>query len=254
MDTADTGAADKKEDNGIYIVIENNHKQPKDNYKAKTVKVLSSMHILVGSVAMAVGIFKLILGSSYQRNEEPFETYLEGLICGGIFVFVGLTGLFSLRKTTYCRISAFLVLSIFSSLFGFIMAVVTYAGMHRAYYKNYLPALYSHYTLICCGLLELLLGVVSASFACSACCGCCGGPGAGAAAGAGDKRGASSVVYIPTAEAGEGGESTGARVVHLNMADIRSKQVQVQEPGDTAAPGDTEAEAANKDGKYSRFF
>ena len=41
--------AKKDENNGIYIVIENNQKQPKDNYRIPIIKVLSSLHLMVRS-------------------------------------------------------------------------------------------------------------------------------------------------------------------------------------------------------------
>lgn len=236
--------AKKDENNGIYIVIENNQKQPKDNYRIPIIKVLSSLHLMVGAISFMIGAYKLILKDGYQRNEAPFHTYSEGIFCGIVFMMTGMIGFLSLKKTTYCKISAFLVLSIFSALFGFIMAVTTLGLMHRAVYKQFAPAIAAHYMLLAAGLMELLLGVLSSSFSCSACCGCCGGGVGGARPGAGDN----SVVYIPSGASAEGDKP---RVVHLNMAEIQSR------PGSERNEGfdgvEDVQEDASKAGKYSRF-
>ena len=238
---AEKEGAKKDENNGIYIVIENNQKQPKDNYRIPIIKVLSSLHLMVGAISFLIGSYKLILKNGYQRNEAPFHTYTEGIFCGIVFMVTGLIGFLSLRKTTYCKISAFLVLSIFSSMFGFIMAVTTLGLMHRAVYKDFAPAIAAHYMLLAAGLMELLLGVLSASFSCSACCGCCGG-------GARPEAGDNSVVYIPRGASAEGDKP---RVVHLNMAEIQSR------PGSERNEGfdgvEDSQEDASKAGKYSRF-
>ena len=238
---AEKEGAKKDENNGIYIVIENNQKQPKDNYRIPIIKVLSSLHLMVGAISFLIGSYKLILKNGYQRNEAPFHTYTEGIFCGIVFMVTGLIGFLSLRKTTYCKISAFLVLSIFSCMFGFIMAVTTLGLMHRAVYKDFAPAIAAHYMLLAAGLMELLLGVLSASFSCSACCGCCGGV-------ARPEAGDNSVVYIPSGASTEGDKP---RVVHLNMAEIQSR------PGSERNEGfegvEDSQEDASKAGKYSRF-
>jgi len=238
---AEKEGAKKDENNGIYIVIENNQKQPKDNYRIPIIKVLSSLHLMVGAISFLIGSYKLILKNGYQRNEAPFHTYTEGIFCGIVFMVTGLIGFLSLRKTTYCKISAFLVLSIFSSMFGFIMAVTTLGLMHRAVYKDFAPAIAAHYMLLAAGMMELLLGVLSASFSCSACCGCCGGV-------ARPEAGDNSVVYIPSGASAEGDKP---RVVHLNMAEIQSR------PGSERNEGfdgvEDSQEDASKAGKYSRF-
>merc|ERR1712062_754006 len=207
------GSEEKKEENGIYIVIENNRKAPKERYKKKAVKILSILHIVSGCLAVSVAGFMLILKSGYQRNEEPFLTVGEGLFCGLIFVITGTIGLNSIKRTTYCKITASLVLSIFSSLSGFIMIVISLATMHWSVYKGYSPGIASHILLVFCGLFELVLGIITSSFSCHACCGCCG-------AADGGRGGGNSVVYVPTnLPSKTDGE---ARVVHLNMASLQN--------------------------------
>ena len=209
------GVEEKKEENGIYIVIQNTSKTPKEKYKKKAVKVLSILHIVSGCLAVSVAGFMFILKSGYQKNEEPFITVGEGLFCGLIFIITGIVGLASLKRTTYCKITASLVLSIFSSLSGFIMIVISLATMHWSVRRNYSPGIVSHILLVICGLFELVLGVVTSSFSCHACCGCCG------AAEGGGGGGGNSVVYVPTnVPTKNEGE---ARVVHLNMAQINGQ-------------------------------
>merc|ERR1711936_805161 len=113
------------EETGIYIVIENNLKTPKEKYKRKAIKILSLLHLVSGVLAISVAGFLLILKSGYQRNEEPFSTVGEGLFCGIMFLVTGVLGITSIRRTTYCKISAFLVLSILSSLSGFMMTMLS---------------------------------------------------------------------------------------------------------------------------------
>ena len=185
-------AQGKTEENGIYIVIENNVKTPKDKYKKKTIKIISGLHVISGLLAISVGVLLLILKSGYQSYEEPFNTVGEGLFCGMMFLITGGIGVSSTKNTTSCKISAFLVLSILSALSGFIMTILCAATMGYAVYKDYTPGIVCHYLLIIIGLFELVLGILSSSFSCHACCGCCGGSDAGPAAGG------NSVVYVPS--------------------------------------------------------
>jgi len=248
----DNPATDKKDEAGIYIVIENSQKQPKDNYKHRSIKILSGLHILCGLLAMSVGAFKLILKSGYQRNEEPFITSGEGLWFGVVFLVTGIVGIISLKKTTYCKISAFLVLSIFSSLFGFFMIIITHVSSYRADYKQYQPALVGHYILYGIGFFELVLGIVSSSFSCYSCCGCCGAVG-GDGAGVGGGTGGSSVVYVPSNGEVEGNKP---RVVHLNFADIKKGSLTGAEDNvnvDIGCVTENSDDEASKAGKYSRF-
>ena len=214
---AGAGNEEKKEENGIYIVIENNSKTPKERYKKKAVKVLSILHIISGCLAVSVAGFMFILKSQYQKNEEPFITVGEGMFCGLIFIITGIIGLNSIQRTSYCKITASLVLSIFSSLSGFIMIVISLATMNWSVYKGYSPGIVSHVLLVICGLFQLVLGIITSSFSCHACCGCCG-------AAEGGRAGGNSVVYVPTKSEGE------ARVVHLNMASLQNSQVTGKTP------------------------
>jgi len=254
METDDgAGSEEKKEETGIYIVIENTRKTPKERYKKKAVKVLSILHILSGCMAISVAGFMFILKSGYQANEEPFITVGEGMFCGLIFLITGIIGLNSIKRTTSCKITASLVLSIFSSLSGFIMIVISLATMHWSVYKSYSPGIASHILLVFCGLFELVIGIVTSSFSCHACCGCCGAAEAGQAGG-------NSVVYVPTnVSTKTEGE---ARVVHLNMASLQNTaQITGKHPPLARSLTDQtilmeekeEKEEKAQSGKYSRF-
>ena len=243
------GSDEKKEENGIYIVIENTRKTPKERYKKKAVKVLSILHIVSGCLAISVAGFMFILKSGYQKNEEPFITVGEGMFCGLIFLITGIIGLNSIKRTSYCKITASLVLSIFSSLSGFIMIVISLATMHWSVYKGYSPGIASHVLLVFCGLFELVIGVITSSFSCHACCGCCG-------AVEGGRAGGNSVVYVPTKTDGE------ARVVHLNMATLQNTaQITGKPPPLTRSLTDQTIVIEEKEGNeektpsggYSRF-
>ena len=234
----------KKEDNGIYIVIENKGgHEPSEKYNRRSIKIMSGLHITGGLVSILMASLKMILKSQYQRNEEPFSTAGEGFYCGIIFLVTGIIGLASLKKTNNCKISAFLVLSIFSSMFGFIMTLTTTILMARAHWKDYYPALLCHYVLIFCGLTELILGILSSSYSCAAFCGCCGGGGQATPA-----AGASSVVYIPQVGVVQGDKP---RVVHLNMAEINKSAVLGDNGVDNEAA--VTEDDASQSGKYSRF-
>ena len=239
----------KTEENGIYIVIENTVKTPKEKYKRKAIKILSILHLVSGSLAISVAVIMLILKSGYQRNERrpPFSTVGEGLFCGIMFLVTGIIGITSIKRTTYCKISAFLVLSILSSLSGFMMILLSLTTMGWSLYKNYTPGIVCHCLLIICGLFELVLGTVSSSFSCHACCGCCGGE-------QGPGGGGNSVVYVPSQV--EQGDTAKPRVVHLNMIQL---QEQLDKQAVTSVTGKKEEneEKEEKEEKtckgYSRF-
>ena len=244
MDNADNDA-DKKEDNGIYIVIENKGgHDPSEKYKQKSIKIMSCLHITGGLLSILMASYKMILKSQYQQYEEPFSTMGEGFYCGLIFLVTGVIGLASLKKTNNCKISAFLVLSIISSIFGFIMTITsTILMFSRAHWKEYYPAIVSHYILIFCGVVEFILGILSSSYSCAAFCGCCGNADDKNTAAAGN-----SVVYIPQVGVVQGDKP---RVVHLNMSEVSKRGIIADGIDNAAVTGDENM--VNESGKYSRF-
>ena len=114
-------AKEKSEETGIYIVMENNVKSPKEKYKRKAIKILSILHLVSGSLAISAAGFMLIFESGDRRFYAPVG---EGLICGFMFLVTGVVGITSIKWTTYCTIIAFLVLNILSALFGFILSMM----------------------------------------------------------------------------------------------------------------------------------
>jgi len=226
------------EDNGVYLVIENDSPESKDQIKRKSVKILSILHIGSGLLSFSMETVKMGIRSLYQRNEGPDFTTGEGFYCGSIYLLAGLLGLLSLTRTNYCKISAFMILSIFSALFGFVMIVSSLIGSFQTMHQEHNLGVFAHSVLIICGLFELVVGIVSAGFSCHACCGCCGGAGQSATG-----NGGSSVLYIA------GGAGAGAgnqpRVVHVNLSQGAVRAADTEQ--------EIEQENHNKNGKYERF-
>ena len=123
------------EDNGVYLVIENDSPESKDQIKRKSVKILSILHIGSGLLSFSMETVKMGIRSLYQRNEGPDFTTGEGFYCGSIYLLAGLLGLLSLTRTNYCKISAFMILSIFSALFGFVMIVSSLIGSFQTMHQ-----------------------------------------------------------------------------------------------------------------------
>ena len=209
-------AEDKSEETGIYIVMENNVKSPREKYKRKAIKILSILHLVSGSLAIsALGAWRLALGLIFESGDRRFYAPVgEGLICGFMLLVTGVIGITSIKWTTYCTIIAFLVLNILNSLSGFILTIMSLAIIDWSFYEDFTTGIVCNCLLIICGLFELLLGTVSSSFSCHACCGCCGGDSRPAA-------GANSVVYVPSQE--DQGDSINPRVIHLNMVQLEKK-------------------------------
>ena len=237
---------DNNEENGVYIVIENEAKSSKERYKRKPIKIMSVLHLLCGSVAFLVEILKTV-SSLNNKESEPVITVGEGFYCGIIFLVTGLIGLSSLKRTNSCKISGFLVVSIFSSIFGGFLFIMSVCILPMPMIRGHSPSIVMHSVLIICGFSELVLGIVSSAYGCHACCVCCGGGSS--------EPGGNSVVYIATPGEAELGKP---RVVHLNMRELKRTTSQIGEKQvvltrkETAAENLEEKLTANKSG-YSRF-
>jgi len=237
---------DTKDENGVYIVIENEEKSSRQRYKRQSIKVLSTLHFVCGAVAFLVETIKMFLTLD-TKNDEPIIALGEGFYCGFIFLVTGLLGILSLKRTNSCKISAFLVMSVFSSLFGVFLFMVSLCVLPRPYIRDHGPGIVLHSILIICGFFELVLGIVSSAFGCHACCICCGG---GSSEGMGN-----SVVYIASPGEAEVGKP---RVVHLNMDELRKTKTHI---GDkqmvlTKKEGtqdNKEEEIENNSTSYARF-
>ena len=234
-------AEDKSEETGIYIVMENNVKSPREKYKRKAIKILSILHLVSGSLAISAAGFMLIFESGDRRFYAPVG---EGLICGFMLLVTGVIGITSIKWTTYCTIIAFLVLNIINSLSGFILTIMSLAIIDWSFYEDFTTGIVCNCLLIICGLFELLLGTLSSSFSCHACCGCCGGDSPPAA-------GANSVVYVPSQ--GDQVDSNNPRVVHLNMIQLQG-QLDKQSVTSINCKKEENEEKEEKNCKgYSRF-
>ena len=84
-----------------------------------------------------------------------------------ITILTGIIGLTSTCRTTYSNLSCQLVLSVFSSLSGVVLI-----SLAIFYYTDIFD--YTDIGYIICGLLLLVLGILTSSFTCHACCGSCG--------------------------------------------------------------------------------
>ena len=205
----------KDRDKGVYLVIDNQPAQPEARYRRRSIRLMAVTHLFLGSLAVTLDclvMLKVLVG----------DVVGLGLCCGLIFTATGTLGLTSLQRTSTCKITSFLVLSIISSVFGGFLCLLSMfiLAWHGHHGGTVAPGL-----LMVVGLAELVLGIVSSAYACLACCSCCGGE---AGAGAGSK-----VVYLASPATEEG-----PRVVRVNLRDGGEEPL-VAEGGE--------------DGKFHRF-
>eukprot|EP00092_Neocalanus_flemingeri_P007936 GFUD01008563.1.p1 GENE.GFUD01008563.1~~GFUD01008563.1.p1 ORF type:complete len:247 (-),score=29.41 GFUD01008563.1:325-1065(-) len=206
---------DMNDENGVYIVIESEEKSSKQRYKRKSIKIMSILHLICGGISFLVEMIKMFATLDF-KDDEPIIALGEGFYCGFIFLVTGLIGITSLTRTNSCKICSFLVLSIFSSIFGGFLFIMSVCILPRPMIQGHTPGIVMHSVLIICGFFELVLGIVSSSFSCHACCSCCGGGS--------NNAGGNSVVYIATPGEADVGKP---RVVHLNMNELRKTTNQI---------------------------
>jgi len=227
----------KTDDNGVYIVIKNAGNPAEKTYrKPRQIRILSILHLVCGSVIFVLDILKIFFLPDSHANT------LYGF-CSSLFIMAGIIGFISMKKTTDCKISAFMVFSILSSIFGGFLFL---SEIHLALFGNFRRNGFLLFFAFI-GFIELNLGIVSSAFSCHACCGCCG---------ASETSNESSVVYIAASEDNGAGNP---RVVHLNMNEVRNK-----EASDHHVILDTEThledtvdkfeeDDSSKNGQYARF-
>lgn len=191
-----------EENDVLQIVIQNAKKSPMQRYKPKSIKLMSIVHLCCGTVIFCIDIVKIFVAS------ERDEVALAGF-CSSFFIITGIVGFLTLRGTNPCKISAFMVTSILSSVFGGLLFLTALHTQDGYYSENVIYSMFAFF-----GLFELILGIVSAAFTCCVCCSCCGRGSV--------KADENSVVYIPSPEEGNEGK---ARVVHINMNEIRKTKV-----------------------------
>lgn len=227
----------KTDDNGVYIVIKNAGNTTEKTYrKPRQIKILSILHLVCGSVIFVLDIIKLLFIPDNHANT------LYGF-CSSLFIITGIIGFISMKKTTDCKISAFMVFSILSSIFGGLLFL---SDFHLALFGNFRGYGFLLFFAFC-GLTELILGILSSAFSCHACCGCCG---------ASETSTENSVVYIAAPEENGVGNP---RVVHLNMNEVRNKKNSdhhiVLDAGNPSKDKveNVEEEDSTKSGQYARF-
>ena len=142
----------------------------KERYKTRSIKIISFLHVVIGVLAFIAEIIKI---TATFREDQTLLAMGEGFYCGFIFIITGLVGLLTIITTTSCKVTAFLVLSILSSVFGGWLLAISGCIITGPIIQGHGPAIMIHGVLIMCGLSELILGIVSSSFSCQACCSCC---------------------------------------------------------------------------------
>jgi len=230
MDDTET----KTDENGVYIVIKNADDPSAAKYKnTRKIQILSILHLISGAV-----IFFLDLLNIFINPEKKESTELG--FCSTLFIMTGILGFISIKRTTSCKISAFMVFCILSSIIGGLLCLHLIAfGVRFDYNWLYL-------SVALCLFVECILGIVSSAFSCQACCGCCGQSG---------EASESSVVYIAAPEDNGAGQP---RVVHLNMNEVRKQKhidhhIVLDSENNlecTAQQGENESK---QDGNYTRF-
>jgi hypothetical protein len=195
---------------GVYLVIDGAHGAGRvDRYRRRAVRILSVWHLLLGCLAVTVDCLAML-------HLLALDAVGLGLCSGLVFTATGTLGLTSLQKTSSCKITTFLVLSIISAVVGGFL-------LHFGALMHYTGGSPGAAMLALVGLAEVVLGSVSSAFACCACCSCCAGEAAGGPGG--------QVVYV--ASPGVEGE-----VVKLRLQGQEVKQPEAE---------------VNEDGKYARF-
>lgn len=248
-----TNAKDgKSKDAGIVIVIDNGGKklkQPKEKYKKRSVKVLSILHIVLGIISCNVGIFELIMQFVANGRRTYINTVGQGIFCGIPFLITGILGLISLTKTSYGKITAFLVFSILSSLFGAILLIMSslFMAVGDSYYYSPNPGfLVCQSILILIGLLEVIIAIVSSGFSCHGCCGCSEEEQMA--------HGDSTAIYVPMTGSGSGMKSEERpRIVEINMQELSKQRAVALDEVSFNNANDGDVKKVWTSGKYSQF-
>lgn len=227
----------KSDEKEVYIVIKNSEDSSVMNLKyLKGIKILSILHLVSGVLVFLMDLVTVFFRSEGHTYEDNNVNTVMGFFAS-LFIITGVVGFISIRKTTPCKISAFMVLSIFSSIFSGILC------LHAVGFFSFSSNAWLHDMLLtlCC-FCEFVLGIVSSAFCCHACCGCCGQPG-------GQE---SSVLYVANHEQLSDGQP---KIVHLNINEIQNKdRLAVFEAADRSKTNHIgEEEETNQTGKYSRF-
>ena len=199
-------------ENGVYLVIDNERTAPEERYRRKAIRHMAVVHLFLGSLAVTIDCLSIL-------NILDHQVKGVGLCCGLVFTATGTLGLTSLQRTSACKITTFMVLSIISAVFGgFLCLLSLFEFMIR---HGHGSSWVGTGILALVGLIELVVGTLSSAYACLACCSCCGGDQTGS--------GGNRVVYLASPGAEEG-----AKVVRVGSEN-------------------PQAADANDEGKYARF-
>jgi hypothetical protein len=140
-------------------------------HKKRPLKIISFVHLAVGIIAIIAEITKMSASSNHKG--QTILSMGEGFYCGVIFLITGLVGFLIISATSSRKVKAFLILSILCSIFGGWLLAVSGCIILGPITYGHTPAILIHAVLIVCGLIELILGIVSSSYSSKTCCSCC---------------------------------------------------------------------------------
>ena len=209
------GRTPRDPENGVYIVIDNERTAPEERYRRKAIRHMAVVHLFLGSLAVTIDCLSILEILDHQVKGV-------GLCCGLVFTATGTLGLTSLQRTSTCKITTFMVLSIISAVFGGFLCLLSLFEFMIRHGSG--SSWIGTATLALIGLIELVVGTLSSAYACLACCSCCAGGDQTATAG-------NRVVYL----ASPSGAEEGAKVVRV------------------AAENPPTVDRGNDEGKYARF-
>merc|ERR1712088_18425 len=206
------GRTPRDPENGVYIVIDNERTAPEERYRRRAIRHMAVIHLFLGSLAVTIDCLSIL-------NILGHQVKGVGLCCGLVFTATGTLGLTSLQRTSTCKITTFMVLSIISAVFGGFLCLLSLFEFMIRHGQGLSWVGAGILALV--GLIELVVGTLSSAYACLACCSCCGGEQTGS--------GGNRVVYLASPGAEEG-----AKVVRM-------------------ASENPQTADGNDEGKYARF-
>ena len=198
---------------GPTVYVMEDEKQKETLFAKKAASALSIVQILLGIISIICQFVIIIVlhtnphcgPQSDYSNEYRYSSYCydrdyiagvgEGIYCGIFFIIAGGLGLLASHKTSTCNISAFMILSIFASIFSAILIIISSIHLIVASVGNRIQApelktaMFS--IMVLSGVVEGVVAIICAAVCCRAWC-CTGGGAMGR------------VVYIAQGQDGSG--------------------------------------------------
>merc|ERR1712080_419529 len=144
-------------ENGVYLVIDDERTAPEERYRRRAIRHMAVIHLFLGSLAVTIDCLSIL-------NILDHQVKGVGLCCGLVFTATGTLGLTSLQRTSTCKITTFMVLSIISAVFGgFLCLLSLFEFMIR---HGHGSSWVGTGVLALVGLIELVVGTLSSAYAC----------------------------------------------------------------------------------------